>query len=105
MFLNKFKKGLNLLGKVIGNDLIGGAFFVFMGTSASSFLAFILNLFLARTLTYSDYGVFTSLLSIITLFSIPTMSFNTIILRFLGKYFALNELIYCNIGAASILTI
>ncbi len=91
MFLSKFKKGLNFIRKMISNDLVGGAFFVFLGTSAASFLAFILNLFLARTLTYSDYGVFTSLLSIITLFSIPTLSFNTIILRFLGKYFALGE--------------
>lgn len=80
-----------ILSKIIKNELVGGAFFVFLGTSASNFLAFLLNLFLARTLTYSDYGIFTSLLSLIALFTIPTMSFQTVILRFISKHFALNE--------------
>ncbi|EKD86443.1 MAG: capsular polysaccharide biosynthesis protein [uncultured bacterium] len=91
MFLSKLKQSLTLIKRIISHDLVGGAFFIFLGTSASSFLAFILNLFLARSLTYSDYGIFTSLLSLITLFTIPTLSFNTVILRFISKYFALNE--------------
>lgn len=91
MFLSKLEQALTLIRRIISHDLVGGAFFIFLGTSASSFLAFILNLFLARSLTYSDYGVFTSLLSLITLFTIPTLSFNTVILRFISKYFALNE--------------
>lgn len=81
-----------LLKRVISHDLVGGAFFIFLGTSAASFLAFVLNLFLARNISYADYGIFTSLLSLITLATIPNQSFNTVILRFSSKYFALNEI-------------
>lgn len=84
-------KLFSLLNKIIVHELISGSIFTFIGNSASNFIAFILNLFLARNLSYADYGIFTSLLSLITLLSIPTQAFNTIILRFASKYFALNQ--------------
>jgi O-antigen/teichoic acid export membrane protein len=53
--------------------------------------AFLLNLVLARKLSYADYGSFASLSAIITLASILAGSVNTIIVRFVAEYFSKNE--------------
>ena len=69
------------------HELISGSFYIFLGSMFSNVLAFFLNLFLARNLSYADYAVFASLLSVITLASIPAGSINTIIVKFATDYF------------------
>ena len=83
---------MNLLKKLIRHELITGTFLIFVGSMIGNVFAFLLNLFLARNLSYSDYGIYASLLSVITLALIPAGSMNTIILRFSSNYFSKGEL-------------
>ena len=78
---------MNLFTKLIKHELISGTFYIFIGSMVANFLAFVLNLFLARSLSYADYAIFASLLSVITLVSIPASSINTIIVKFVTPYF------------------
>lgn len=64
---------------------------MFVGGLATSVFSFLLNLFLARRLTYSDYGTYVSLLSIFTVMTIPAASLTATIVRFAAGYFAKNE--------------
>jgi O-antigen/teichoic acid export membrane protein len=83
---------MNLLNKLIRHELITGTFFVFIGSMFANFLAFLLNLFLARSLSYVDYGIFASLLSVLTLASIPAGSISTVLVRFATDYHSKNQL-------------
>lgn len=82
---------MDLLKKLIGHELITGSFFIFAGGMLANVLAFILNLFLARNLSYSDYAIFASLLSIVTLAAIPSGSFTSIIVKFATDYYSKGE--------------
>ncbi len=86
--MDKIKK---IILSSIKHDLISGSFFVLIGTTASSFLAFILNVYFARSLSYSDYGTFASLMSLITLVTIPASSLSSIIVRYAAQFFSRNE--------------
>lgn len=80
------------LGKrFIHHELVSGSVYVFSGFLFAGFLSFILNLYLARNLTASDYGVYASLLSLFTLASIPTQSVIPIVVRFATDLFAKGE--------------
>lgn len=83
---------MNIVNKILGNELISGTFYIFLGSMFANFLAFLLNLFLARNLSYADYAIFASLLSVITLASIPAGSINVVIVKFAANYFAKQEL-------------
>jgi O-antigen/teichoic acid export membrane protein len=83
---------MNFLSRLIRHELISGSAYVFAGSIFANFLAFLLNLFLARNLSYSDYGIFASLLSIIILASIPAGSINTVLVRFTSDYHSKNQL-------------
>ena len=78
----------NFITKLVKHELISNSIYIFIGSLVGNVLAFLLNLFLARSLSYVDYGIFASLLSIITLASIPASSINTIIVRFSTDYFS-----------------
>jgi O-antigen/teichoic acid export membrane protein len=78
--------------KLVQHELITGSFYIFAGSIFANFLAFLLNLFLVRNLSYVDYGIFASLLSIITLASISGGSINTILVRFASDYHSRNQL-------------
>ncbi len=73
------------------HELISGSLFLFVGGLIGSFLSFLYNLFLARTLTQADYGTYTSLLSFETLIIIPSVSLTAVVVRFATHYFAKNE--------------
>jgi len=79
---------MSLLKKLFSHELINGSFYIFLGSMVANFLAFLLNLFLARNLSYADYAIFASLLSVITLASIPASSISTVIMKFATEYFA-----------------
>jgi O-antigen/teichoic acid export membrane protein len=83
---------INFTTRLVRHELITGTFFVFLGSMLANFLAFLLNLFLARSLSYVDYGIFASLLSIIILASIPAGTINTTIVRFATDYHSKNQL-------------
>ncbi len=78
---------MRIVGKLLKQELINGTFYIFIGSILGNFLAFLLNLFLARTLSYADYAIFASLLSVITLASIPAGSINIIIVKFATDFF------------------
>jgi len=69
------------------HELVSGSTYVFAGSIFGNFLAFILNLYLARSLSYADYAIFASLISVITLAAIPAGSINTVIVKFATNYF------------------
>jgi O-antigen/teichoic acid export membrane protein len=81
-----------LISRLLRHELISGSFYLFLGGMAGNFLAFLLNLFLARSLSYAEYGIFASLLSIVTLAIIPASSISTIIVKFATNFFAKQEL-------------
>lgn len=88
MLLNK---GLSLLRNGLSDELLSGSLIVFLGGTFSSFLAFILNIYFARNLSYSDYGVYVSLLSLFSLAVMPGQSLNAIIVRFATHFHSTNE--------------
>lgn len=81
----------NLFLKILKHDLISGSMYIFIGSTISSFLAFILNLFFARKLSYVDYGILASLLSLFSLAVIPAQSLGTVITNFATKFIHQNE--------------
>lgn len=83
---------MEFIKKIIRHELVSGSFYIFIGSMGANILAFLLNLFLARNLSYSDYGIFASLLSVITLAAIPSNSINTIIVKFATAYYSKNEI-------------
>ncbi len=82
---------MNIVSKLLKHELISGTFYIFVGSIFANFLAFFLNLFLARNLSYPDYAIFASLLSVITLAAIPAGSINTVIVKFATDFFVKNE--------------
>lgn len=75
----------------ITHELVSGSFYIMLGTTFSSFLAFILNIFFARQLSYEDYGILASLLSLVILLTIPSQSLTAIIVRYSTIFFARGE--------------
>ena len=82
---------MNFLSRLIKHELISGSFYIFAGGMVANVFAFLLNLFLARNLSYADYAIFASLLSVITLAAIPAGSINTVIVKFATDFFVKNE--------------
>ncbi len=82
---------MNVVKKLLKHELISGTFYLFIGGTIANFIAFIYNLFLARTLVPVDYGIYGSLLSIITLLGVPVSSLGPVIVKFSANYFAKNE--------------
>src|SRR3990167_6678720 len=81
------KKIFGLGKNLIKHELISGSIFVFLGVIVSSFFSFLLNLFLVRSFTASDYGIYASLLSLFTLASLPAQSLTTVVVRFATEFF------------------
>ncbi|OGH08646.1 MAG: hypothetical protein A2152_03200 [Candidatus Levybacteria bacterium RBG_16_35_6] len=85
------KRAFSFGKKVLKHELITGSFYLFIGTIVSALLAFLINLFFARNLTKPDYGIYASLIALVTLFTIPAQSLTQIVVRFAGDYFAKGE--------------
>lgn len=77
--------------RILNSELISGSFYLFLGTLAGNVLAFVLNLFLVRLLSYAQYAEITAIVSLITLISIPSIAFLPTIVQFAGRYFARSE--------------
>lgn len=83
---------MNVVNRLLKHELVSGSIYIFVGFTIANAAGFLLNLFLARSLTYSDYGIFASLLSIITLASLLVNSINAIIVRFTSGYFSRGQI-------------
>ena len=92
--MNNIKK---VIRTTLKHELISGSFYVFLGGLVASFIAFGFNLLMVRTLSYSDYGAYASLISLITLAAIPSQSLTSTIVRFATNFFTNDE-----IGKASL---
>lgn len=78
--------------KTITHPLISGSSIIFIGSLMGSLLNFLFNLFMTRNFSVSDYGILASLISIMTLSSLPAGSFAPVVVNFSASYFAKNEL-------------
>lgn len=78
--------------KIFKHELISGASFIFIGSLLASFINFLINLFLTRNLSVSDYGTFASLVSLIMLAGLPAGAIVPMVVRFGASYFAKEEL-------------
>lgn len=81
-----------LIKSLLAIQIISGSVVIVGGGLASNFLNFLFNLFMTRNLSVSDYGILASLVSVITLFSIPAAAITPTVVRFGATYFANNEL-------------
>lgn len=86
--MNKIKE---LLINTLKHELISGSFYILLGTTVSSFFAFVLNIYIARQMTYSDYGIFASIMSLITLLTIPSSSISAVIVKYAAVFFSKKE--------------
>jgi len=86
-----FKKLKHVGENFLRHELVSGSIFIFGGALIGNFLAFILNLFLARNLSYADYAIYASLASVIALVAIPAGSMSTVIVKFATNFFVKKE--------------
>lgn len=81
-----------LINVAIKNPLIYGSGVIFLGSLFANPLNFLFNLFMTRNLTVADYGTLASLMSLITLTTIPAGALFPTVVKFAASYFAKNEL-------------
>jgi len=74
--------------KAISHPLISGSFLLISGGILANLFSFIFNFFMSRNLRVEDYGTFVSLVSIITLLSIPAAALAPTIVTLAGNFFA-----------------
>lgn len=82
---NKF---IQLVKKFISHELVSGSFYVFLGSMINNVFSFLFNLFLVRKFTTSDYGIYASLVSLITLSSFFSQSLITVLVKFSSDFIA-----------------
>lgn len=80
----KIKEGLR-------HPLILGSAVIFSGSLLGSFINFIFNLFMTRNLSVSDYGILASIVSLITLSTLPAGAVVPMVINFAASYFAKGE--------------
>ncbi|OGH43946.1 MAG: hypothetical protein A3J14_02010 [Candidatus Levybacteria bacterium RIFCSPLOWO2_02_FULL_37_18] len=77
--------------RVAQNPLILGSAVIFFGTLFANFLNFLFNFYMTRNMTVSDYGILSSLVSVIMLSALTSDSFAPTIVHFSGGFFARKE--------------
>ncbi len=82
------KKVFEFGKKALSHELISGSLYIFLGFAGASFLNFILNLYVVRRFSASDYGIYASLLALYTLFGLFAQPLTAIIVRFVADYFS-----------------
>ena len=74
------------------NPLISGSAIIFLGSNLGNVFNLLFNFFMVRNLSDADFGVLTSLNSIITLTLLVATSLMPIVVNFAAEYFAQNKL-------------
>lgn len=77
---------------IINHPLISGSAVIVFGSLFANFFNFLFNLFMVRNLSVSDYGTLASLVSLITLATLPAGAAMPSIVKFAGTYFAKGDL-------------
>lgn len=76
----------NKIINIIRHPLILGSTIVFAGSFAANIFLYLFNLIMGRLLSVSDYGLLTTLISLVTLFGIIPVSFTGIFAKFAARY-------------------
>lgn len=74
--------------EIIRHPLIYGSGIVVIGNLAANFFYFLFNLFMSRSLTISDYGIFASVMSLVAFPGLFSGAVIQVVVRFAGDYFA-----------------
>ena len=81
----------NKITRIIKHPLILGSTIVLIGSFIANIFLYIFNLIMGRILSVSDYGLLTTLISLVALFGIIPSSFTSIFARFAAQYNANND--------------
>ncbi len=73
---------------IIKHPLIFGSGVLVIGNLIANFFNFLFNLFMSRSITVSEYGIFASIMSIIAFPVLIGSAINPVVVRFAGDYFA-----------------
>lgn len=68
------------------NPLAVGSFLMMVSSVLGNFLNYVFNIFVVRLLGPSDYGVFASLISLQTIFSVPSSALTTATAKFTAQF-------------------
>lgn len=74
--------------KFLKQELINGSMYIFIGSIIANIFNFFFNLLMSRNLAVENYGVLTSIVSLITLTTIPVGSVIPTVVNFAGSPFA-----------------
>ncbi len=93
----------------VNNPLILGSATIVFGSAFVNILNFLFNLFMTRNLSIEEYGIFASLVSFITLATLPAGAIVPTVVRFAASYFAQNELakvrgLFLHVGKIAVLS-
>jgi O-antigen/teichoic acid export membrane protein len=77
--------------KITSHDLAKGSALVFAGTMVSNVCAYLYHLFMGRILGPVGYGTLSSLISLLYIFSVPTMVLSTVLAKYFSQCKALDR--------------
>lgn len=80
-----------LIISAIQHPLISGSGIIILGTTLANVFHFLFNLFMSRNLQVSDYGTLVSIVSLITLCTVPLSSITPAIVNFAGEHYAVKN--------------
>lgn len=84
-------KALFLGKQFLKQELVKGGIYIFIGTMFANIFNFLFNLFMSRNLRVEDYGVLTSIISLIGLVVTPVGAIIPTVVNFAGSRFAKEE--------------
>ncbi len=77
--------------KLLKHPLIYGSGIVMVGNLIANFFNFLFNIFMNKSLSVSDYGIFLSVMSLIVFPGLVATAIIPVVVRFAGGYFAKND--------------
>jgi O-antigen/teichoic acid export membrane protein len=77
--------------KLAAHPVISGSFIIFAGGMVGNVFNFLFNLLMSRNLPVAEYGTLISLISLITLLTIPAGSITPTVVAVAGEFFAKNK--------------
>ena len=84
-------KALFLGKQFLKQELVKGGIYIFIGTMFANIFNFLFNLFMSRNLRVEDYGILTSIISLIGLVVTPVAAIIPTVVNFAGSRFAKEE--------------
>lgn len=77
--------------RIFQHELISGSTYMFVGSMVANICGFLFNLILARHLSTINYGIYGSLLAVITVITILPQSLSTTLMKFSSELFHENK--------------